>query len=98
MEMGAEIHLYRGGLLHTKSIMVDGGMSMFGTVNLDMRSIWLNYEVSLFVYDDAFAVDLRTLQQRYIADSDRIDRVAWADRPFGRRFLENAFRLASPLL
>jgi len=98
MDMGAEIHLYRGGLLHTKSIMVDGVMSMFGTVNLDMRSIWLNYEVSLFVYDDAFAAELRSLQQSYIADADRIDPAAWADRPFGRRLLENAFRLASPLL
>jgi cardiolipin synthase len=35
------IQLYRGGLLHTKSISVDGTMSMFGTVNLDMRSLWL---------------------------------------------------------
>ena len=53
MDMGAEIYLYRSGLLHTKSIMVDGAISMFGTVNLDMRSMWLNYEVALFVYDDA---------------------------------------------
>jgi len=98
MDMGVEIHLYRGGLLHTKSIMVDGAMSMFGTVNLDMRSIWLNYEVALFVYDDAFAADLRALQQRYIGDSDRIDPVAWRVRPFGRRLAENALRLASPLL
>ena len=50
-----EIYLYRGGLLHTKSIMVDGAMSMFGTVNLDMRSLWLNYEVALFVYEPTFA-------------------------------------------
>jgi cardiolipin synthase len=98
MDMGAEIYLYRGGLLHTKSIMVDGAMSMFGTVNLDMRSIWLNYEVSLFVYDDVFAAELQSLQQSYIVDSDRLDPATWSARPFGRRFLENAFRLASPLL
>ena len=51
LDVGVEIYLYRGGLLHTKSIMVDGAMSMFGTVNLDMRSLWLNYEVALFVYE-----------------------------------------------
>ncbi len=34
---------------------------MFGTVNLDMRSLWINYEVSLFVYDSEFAHALRTL-------------------------------------
>jgi cardiolipin synthase len=98
MEMGVEIYLYRGGLLHTKSISVDGTISMFGTVNLDMRSLWLNYEVALFVYDAGFATDLRALQQRYIEGSQRIDPAGWPARPFGHRFLENALRLASPLL
>lgn len=98
MEMGVEIHLYRDGLLHTKSISVDGAISMFGTVNLDMRSLWLNYEVALFVYDAGFATDLRALQQRYIEGSERIDPAGWQTRPFGHRFLENALRLASPVL
>jgi cardiolipin synthase len=98
LEMGVEIHLYRGGLLHTKSIMVDGTLSMFGTVNLDMRSLWLNYEVALFVYDQAFAAELKALQQRYMEGSDRVDPAAWRKRAFGPRFLENALRLASPLL
>jgi len=98
LEMGGEIYLYRGGLLHTKSIMVDGGMSMFGTVNLDMRSLWLNYEVALFVYDDLFAAELRALQRTYIDDSDRLDLATWRKRSFGQRFVENALRLVSPLL
>ncbi len=58
-----ETFLYRESLLHTKSIVVDQAMSMFGTVNLDMRSLWINYEVVLFVYDSEFAHALRTLQQ-----------------------------------
>ena len=50
LDIGVAIQLYRGGLLHTKSISVDKTMSMFGTVNLDMRSLWLNYEIALFIY------------------------------------------------
>ena len=73
-------------------------MSMFGSVNLDMRSLWLNYEVALFVYDAAFAADLRALQQRYIAGSDRLDPAVWRRRPFAQRFVENTLRLVSPLL
>jgi cardiolipin synthase len=96
--MGVQIHLYRGGLLHTKSIMVDGALSMFGTVNLAMRSLWLNYEVALFVYDQAFAADLKALQEGYMEESDRVDPAAWRARAFAPRFLENALRLASPLL
>jgi len=98
VESGVEVHLYRAGLLHTKSITVDGAISMFGTVNLDMRSIWLNYEVALFVYDREFAVGLRALQESYLTDSDRLDSTAWARRSFGNRILENTLRLVSPLL
>ena len=39
LDIGVDIHLYLGGLLHTKSITVDGTLSMFGTANLDMRSL-----------------------------------------------------------
>jgi cardiolipin synthase A/B len=98
LNAGVDIWLYRDGLLHTKSITVDGAMSMFGSVNLDMRSLWLNYEVALFVYDATFAVDLRALQHRYIAGSDRLDPADWRGRPFARRFVENTLRLVSPLL
>lgn len=96
--LGVQIYLYRKGLLHTKSIMVDGALSMFGTVNLDMRSLWLNYEVALFVYEPEFARELRALQQTYIDGADRLDPAAWAGRSFRERFLENLLRLASPLL
>lgn len=98
LEVGVEVHLYQAGLLHTKSIMVDGKRSMFGTVNFDMRSFWLNYEVALFVYEASFAEELKRLQQRYLDDSQQIDPEAWAKRSFAGRFMENLLRLFSPLL
>ena len=98
LDVGVAIHLYRRGLLHTKSITVDGKLAMFGTANLDMRSLWLNYEVTLFVYDAAFAAELRALQETYIGDCDPVVPADWAARPFARRFVEDAARLLSPLL
>ena len=98
LECGVEIYLFGKGLLHTKSITVDGARSMFGTVNLDMRSIWLNYEVALFVYDHDFSVTLRALQESYIADSEQLVVGDWNQRSTKVRFLENTCRLASPLL
>jgi cardiolipin synthase len=98
LDAGVSIQLYRGGLLHTKSISVDGTMSMFGTVNLDMRSLWLNYEVALFVYQPEFTRALRGLQEGYIAQSVRLDTARWGARPFRERLLENTLRLLSPLL
>ena len=98
LNSGIELYLYHGGLLHTKSITVDGHVSMFGTVNFDMRSLWLNYEVALFVYDDGFGKKLRDLQQSYLDDSEIVDRDSWSKRSFAERLLENTLRLVSPLL
>jgi cardiolipin synthase len=98
LEMGVNVYLYKGGLLHTKSITADGALSMFGTVNLDMRSLWLNYEVALFVYDQDFARTLRRLQETYISDSQLLERSSWSARPFLERFVENVLRLSGPLL
>ncbi|MCP4008418.1 MAG: cardiolipin synthase [Proteobacteria bacterium] len=98
LEAGIHIFQYQAGLLHTKSVVVDGHVSMFGTVNLDMRSLWLNYELSLFVYDVQFANDLRQLQQSYIEDSLALNPELWANRPASTRLLENILRLMSPLL
>ncbi len=98
LDVGVAIHLYRAGLLHTKSITVDRSMAMFGSANLDMRSLWLNYEVTLFVYDPAFSSTLRALQETYIRGSDTLNPTEWASRRFTTRFVEDTARLISPLL
>ncbi len=98
MSAGATIALFKGGLLHTKSLTIDGTISVFGSVNLDMRSLWLDFEISLFVYDAAFTGQLRALQNTYLGNSDRLELDVWRRRPAHRRFTENAFRLLGPLL
>lgn len=98
LDIGVRIHLYQKGLLHTKSITADGRISMFGTVNLDMRSLWLNYEVSLFVYGEEFAGQLRALQESYLQDCRRLDPQQWSQRSHRARFLENSLRLVGPVL
>jgi cardiolipin synthase len=98
MQVGVHIHLYHKGLLHTKSATADRSISMFGTVNLDMRSLWLNYEVSLFVYGNTFGEHLFALQKGYADDSELIDPEVWSRRPLYGRLLENTLRLLSPVL
>jgi cardiolipin synthase len=95
---GARVVLFDGGLLHTKSITVDGELSLFGSLNLDPRSLHLNFEVTLAVYDAEFTCELRKLQQSYIDRSEAMDLEAWQHRPALVRFTENAARLLGPLL
>jgi len=98
MGAGARIALFQGGLLHTKSMVIDGTISLFGSVNLDMRSFWLNFEISLFVYDPKFTLRILELQQDYLTHSVFLDPDDWRKRPARRRFLDNAVRLIGPLL
>jgi cardiolipin synthase len=95
---GVRIAAFRGGLLHTKSITVDGTFCLFGSVNLDMRSLWLNFEISLLVSDRDITERIRSLQAGYISDSQLLDAGEWQRRPFHHRFLENLTHLAAPLL
>ena len=89
---------FKGGLLHTKSVVVDRQVALFGSVNLDVRSLRLDFEVTLGVYDPDFAQRLFAMQDKYTRDSIPVDLQTWQQRPGSERFLENLVRLASPLL
>ena len=95
---GIRIFGFKGGLLHTKSVVVDRQVALFGSVNLDVRSFWLDFEVTLGVYDPDFAQRLLALQNKYIEDAISVDLQTWSQRSDKERFVENLARLAGPLL
>ena len=98
MSAGIRIAGFQGGLLHTKSITIDGEFCVFGSVNLDMRSLWLDFEISLFIYDKDFTEEVRAMQNGYLEKCRILDLEEWRKRPSVRRFVENAAHLAGPLL
>ena len=98
MSAGVQIAEFHGGLLHTKSLLIDRRVAIFGSVNFDQRSLRLNFEISLIVYNEDFCADLRKLIQAYLAQSDYVNPQVWAKRPRWHHYLENAAHLTSPLL
>jgi len=98
LESGVSIKLFQGGLLHSKTITVDDEFSLFGSVNIDMRSFWLNFETTLFIYHKDFTRELREVQARYEASSCTLSLEKVQKSSFGQRFLENAALIISPLL
>jgi cardiolipin synthase len=95
---GIRIFGFKGGLLHTKSVVIDRHVALFGSVNLDVRSFWLDFEVTLGVYDPDFAKRLSALHDKYIEKSTLVNLPTWRQRSGRERFVENLARLASPLL
>lgn len=98
LEAGVKIYQFTKGLLHSKSILIDQQLSLVGTVNLDMRSLWLNFEITLVIDDSRFAQNLLTIQNKYISDSQLLDAKTWSMRSYWTRILEKIFYFLSPLL
>jgi cardiolipin synthase len=98
LDAGVRIAQFSGGLLHTKSVSIDGSYSLFGSVNLDPRSLRLNFEILLALYDADFTARLRNLQQEYIDKSKLMDVEAYRRRSIMRQAAESFARLLAPLL
>lgn len=98
LESGVKIHHYRGGLLHAKTMTVDKDICLIGSANMDARSFWLNFEVTLFIYDDDFSSAMRFLQGGYLAESDEVHLEEWRLRPRWEVFRDNVAQLLGPLL
>ena len=45
--------LYTPVMLHAKAVVFDDQLAVIGSANMDMRSLFLNYEVALFVSSPA---------------------------------------------
>ncbi len=80
LALGIEIYEYRPTMMHTKAMVVDGILSTFGSANFDNRSLELNDELNIAVWN-------RELGARFTADfehdlkvSERLELQQWRRR------------------
>jgi cardiolipin synthase len=85
---GVEIHEYRPAFMHTKAMVVDGVWATVGSANLDNRSLAINEEVNLVVYDAAFAGQLEKSFQEDLKYSKKLTYEAWNSRPLMDKIME----------
>ena len=95
---GVRIFEYQGGLLHTKSLTLDGEITLIGSANMDRRSFDLNYENNILFYDPALTADVRRRQGEYLAGSCEVTGAMVANWPLARRLLNNATAMFGPVL
>ena len=95
---GVKIYEYEGGLLHTKSLTLDGEVTLIGSANMDRRSFELNYENNILFHDPALTGAMRERQQEYIARSHPVTKEAVAAWPMSRRLWNNLIATLGPVL
>jgi cardiolipin synthase len=98
LRAGCDIRLFEKGLIHTKSITVDGVLGAFGSANLDVRSFNLNFELNVLVYGEAVTAQLRNVQQQYLAAARPLTLEEFLSRSWLRRLFDQVCGLLSPLL
>lgn len=98
IKAGVDVRLFRPGLLHAKTAVIDRRLAMLGSANMDRRSLWINFELSIFAHDEQVAEQLRRIQDRYIAASVPINAETWKCRPLHWRMIDNAAQLLAPVL
>jgi cardiolipin synthase A/B len=95
---GVKIFEYTGGLLHTKSLTLDGELTLIGSANMDRRSFELNYENNILFHDPVLTGAMRERQQEYLGHSNRITKEAVAAWPISRRLWNNLIATLGPVL
>ena len=98
LDAGVHIYEYVGGLLHTKSLTLDGEISLIGSANMDRRSFDLNYENNILLYDPDLTQQVRQRQQRYLDSALLVDPSRLLNWPRHRRLINNTVAMLGPVL
>jgi cardiolipin synthase A/B len=98
LDAGVGLHHFPDGLLHAKSITVDGELALVGSANMDRRSLDLNFENNLLLRDSAIVAQIRDQQQAWLARSRMVTRAEVAAWGIRKRLWHNLLAMLSPIL
>jgi cardiolipin synthase len=93
LKAGARVYEYQPGMIHAKTMVVDGAWSVVGTSNFDNRSFGLNDEVNVVARDRRLAARVAEDFARDRAESREMSYEEWRGRPLWERAYEQLGRL-----
>jgi cardiolipin synthase len=98
LESGCRIYGYEEGFLHQKAVLVDNQLSLVGTMNLDNRSMRLNFEVGILIENEEFAGRVEEMLEKDFRASREVRPSHLEERSFWYRLQARAARLFAPIL
>lgn len=88
LEAGVRIFEYQPAILHAKTMVVDSQIGVVGSANLDFRSLWLNAECNLLLFNNETAVALEQAFEKDLTTSTEIKLSEWKKRGLKQRVLD----------
>ncbi|MCM1292407.1 MAG: cardiolipin synthase [Bacteroides sp.] len=98
LRAGIKVYLYNGGMLHSKTMIIDDDISSVGSANIDFRSFEHNFESTLFIYSHDTNSELTRQFMDDLHNSEKVSESRWRNRPMWQKALESILRLLSPVL
>jgi cardiolipin synthase len=95
LQSGVKIYELKDALLHAKSVVIDGAVSIVGSANLDMRSFLHNDEVNAIVISRDFGQRMEEVFRRDERASRAVTLERWNKRSLWRRMKEFGVKLFS---
>lgn len=89
---GVEIFEYQPTMLHVKMLVIDSELVSVGSTNMDLRSLQLNDEASLNIYDREFAGQMIEVFEADLKHTVPYTYAKWKDRPLKEKFAERFVR------
>jgi len=85
---GVEIYEYQPTMLHTKLLVIDNEFISVGSTNFDIRSLRLNDEASLNIYNRGFAQQMTAVFAEDLTHSEAYTLDMWKQRPLQDKLAE----------
>jgi cardiolipin synthase len=92
LQAGAEIYEYQPTMLHTKLLVIDAQFVSVGSTNFDIRSIRLNDEASLNIYNNDFATQMTKVFEADLLEAKPYSLAHWENRPLRQKIAEKILR------
>lgn len=92
------VYRYTPGFNHSKSIIVDSKYAFIGTVNIDYRSLFLNFECGNLLINTSTVKEIELEFLESISKSRKIEIDEWKKRPIISKIKAFVFTLLGPLL
>jgi cardiolipin synthase A/B len=85
---GVKIYEFQPTMIHSKTMVIDGVFSVFGSSNFDARSAQINEELDVTVYDEDFGREMQAVFERDLQRSREYTLEDFKKRSLWERFTE----------
>ncbi|MFW5888796.1 MAG: cardiolipin synthase [Bacillota bacterium] len=96
LKIGVDIYEYKNTFIHSKVLIIDDKIASVGTVNIDPRSLHLNFEATAIFANDSVNKLVKTFKED-LTKSIQIKEEEWKQRGLLTRITQGIFNLFSPM-